>query len=125
MNALDGQAHSQSFGIKWMYQMELIEDPELISNLKLNILMVSRSIQDVELLSIHNFGRKEMLVWLDVNWWGSTFLTKRLEENVLGVVSKLLPSFKLRVTLDRSILDKALVNVQKFTRAQCFNLEEC
>lgn len=104
----------QQQGVKWLYEMELLDDPQLINNLKLNLLTISKNIVDVELLSLHNIGRKEMLIWVDLNWWAARFQDVRILAEVLSMVGELLPNFTFRITKDRDIMDKALQNVKNY-----------
>lgn len=100
----------QFAGLKFLYEMELIDDPQLINNLKLNILDISSSIRDVELLS--SYHKHQMLIYVDVSWFGRKFLMKQIEAGVLDRVKQLLPNFKFRVTADRKILDMSLEKVR-------------
>lgn len=100
----------QREGLKWLYEMELLRSPELINNLKFNILMVSNSIKECELLM--NQDLKAILIYLDLTWWGSRFGTNDILRDVEDVVRQLLPSFKIRVVTDRKILELALERVE-------------
>jgi len=100
--------------LKFLYEIELLDDPNLLNNLKLNILAVSKRIRETEILSLHRFERKEMLIFIDLTWWGRKFESERILSDVEGVISKLLPNFKLRVTQDKKILDAAVKNVHDF-----------
>lgn len=100
----------QFAGLKFLFEMELIDDPQLVNHLKLNILDVSSSIRDVELLSSYN--HRAMLIYADVSWFGRKFFMKRIEAGILERVKQLLPNFRFRVTADRKILDLALEKVK-------------
>jgi len=100
----------QYAGLKFLYEMELIEDPQLINNLKLNIFNVSSCVRDVEFLSSYN--HRAMLIYIDISWIGRKFLLKRIESGILERVTQLLPKFKFRVTADRKIFDLSLEKVK-------------
>lgn len=100
----------QFAGLKFLYDMELVDDPQLINNLKMNIFDVSAHIRDVEFLS--SYHHKSMLIYLDLNWFGRTFLQKRLSIDTLDRVKQLLPNFRFRVVTDRKIFDLALEKVR-------------
>lgn len=106
----DTKAKFQYAGLRFLYDMEIIDDPQLINNMKLNIFDVSSCIRDADFLS--SFHQKSMLIWLDVNWLGRTFLKKRIETSVTDRVQQLLPNFRFRVTTDRKIFDLALAKVK-------------
>lgn len=100
----------QFAGLKFLYEMELIDDPQLINNLKLNIFDVSSCIKDVEFLS--SYQHRAMLIFIEVSWLGQKFLMKRIEAGILERVKQLLPNFRFRVTADRKIMDLALEKVK-------------
>lgn len=114
---MDGEKGKFQFaGLKFLYEMELIDDPQLINNLKLNILDISGSIRDVEFLSSYN--HRAMLIYIDVSWFGRKFLLKRIEASILDRVKQLLPNFRFRVTAERKILDMALEKVQSVLKGE-------
>jgi hypothetical protein len=100
----------QMSGLKFLYEMELIDDPQLINNLKLNAFAVSSHVRDIELLS--SYHHKSMLIWVDLSWFGRKFLEKRITSEIKDRVQQLLPKFKFRVTTDRKILDLSIEKVR-------------
>lgn len=100
----------QFAGLKFVYELELVDDPVLINNLKMNILDVSDWIQDIELLSSYN--HRSMLIYVKMGWIGRKFFQKTIEAGILDRVKQLLPRFKFRVITDRKILELALENVK-------------
>lgn len=106
----------QFAGLKFLYDMELIDDPQLINNLKLNILDVSGTIRDVEFLS--SYQHRQMLIYVDVSWLGRKFLMKRIEATILERVKQLLPNFKFRVTADHKILEMSLERVRTVMKGE-------
>lgn len=106
----------QYAGLKFLYDTELVDDPQLINNMKLNIFDISGSIQEVDLLS--SYHHKSMLVWLDLSWFGKKFLEKRIVAGVTDRVQQLLPNFRFRVTTDRKIFDLALVRVKTVLKGE-------
>lgn len=98
-------------GLKWLMEMELLNDPQAINTLKLNILMTSKRIKEVELLIYRE--NKTMLVLLDLTWIGRKFFKKTIFEEVEGALVQLLPSFRFRVTDDTKIMGMAIAKVKK------------
>lgn len=98
-------------GVKWLYEMELLNHPQLINNLKLNIFATSTRIKEVEFLIYRE--RKAMLVLLDLSWLGRKFFKKKIFHDVQDVLSQLLPSFQFRVTDDTKIMEMAVEKVKK------------
>lgn len=101
----------QYSALKFVYDLELVDDPQLINNMKLNIFSVSSQIKEVEMVA--SYHTKSMLIWIDLAWLGKTFLKNRIEMGVLDRVQQLLPNFRFRVVSDRVILDLALEKVKK------------
>jgi hypothetical protein len=100
----------QMSGLKFLYEMELVDDPQLINNLKLNAFAVSQHVRDIELLS--SYHHKSMLIWVDLSWFGRKFLEKRITTEIADRVQQLLPKFKFRVTTDRKIFDLSVEKVK-------------
>lgn len=106
----DEKGKFQFAGIKFLYDMELVDDPQLVNNMKLNVFSISASVRDVEFLS--SYQHRSMLIWLDLNWFGRKFLSERIVAGVTERVQALLPQFRFRVTTDRKIFDLALARVK-------------
>lgn len=107
----DDKFKYQYNGLKWLYEMELLDDPQLLNNLKLNIFSVSDHIKEVEFLMSQE--QRKILIWIDVSWWGRTFKLDRIKSDVVDILSQLLPNYKFRIVTDRSILELAIGKVKK------------
>lgn len=97
-------------GLQFVYDMELVDDPQLINNLKLNIFSISGYVREVELLS--SFQHRQMLVYVELSWVGRMFFKNVIVTGVTERVQSLLPRFKIRVITDHAILDLALERVK-------------
>jgi|GEM_PF-6521028 hypothetical protein len=93
----------QVSGVKWLYQYELVYDPQLINHLKMNILMISNRIKEVELLFFT--PKKQLLIYLELDWIGTKFYVEQRNEEVTSIVKDLLPSYNIRVITDIAILE--------------------
>lgn len=98
-------------GIKWLFELELLNHPQAINHMKLNILMVSKRIKEVELLIYRE--NKSMLVLLDLTWVGRKFFKRKIFTDVHEVLHQLLPSFRFRVVDDPRIMELAVEKVKK------------
>jgi hypothetical protein len=98
-------------GIKWLAELELLNNPQLINNIKLNILVVSKQIKEVELLIYRE--NRTMLVLLELSWFGHRFFKRRIFEEVEDSLSQILPSFRFRVTDDPKIMELAVARVKQ------------
>lgn len=97
-------------GLKWLYEMELVNDPQLINHLKLNVLARSKYIREVEILS--SYSHKSMLVFVEMGKISKFFFKKRIEMEVLDLLRELLPNFRFRVIFERDILNLAIDQVK-------------
>lgn len=113
---MDDKFKFQVSGLKWLYELELIHDPQIINNLKLNILSVSKYIREVELLS--SYEQKSMLIYLDLKWLGRKFFRQTIEEAVTNRVHQLLPRFRLRVVSNYDIFKLALELVTRTQKGE-------
>lgn len=98
-------------GIKWLMEMELLNDPQAINTVKLNVMMASNRIKEVEIL-IHR-EKKSMLVLLELTWIGRKFLRKRIFGDVHDILSQLLPTFNFRVIDDPKIMQMSVERVKQ------------
>lgn len=100
----------QQSALTWIMEMELLNHPQLINQIKMNVLMVSRRIKEVELLIYRE--NKTMLVLLELSWLGKKFFKRRIFAEVEEILSQMLPSFRFRVTDDPKIMDMAVARVK-------------
>lgn len=106
------KAKYQYEGVKWLYEMEMLNHPQLINQIKLNILMVSNRIKEAELLIYRE--NKSMLVLLELSWFGRrSWIKKQIFASVHDILSQLLPSFRFRVTDDPKIMEMAIAQIKR------------
>jgi hypothetical protein len=98
-------------GLKWLFEMDLLDHPQAINTIKLNILSTSKRIKEVELLIYRE--KKAMLVYVELSWFGRKFQQRQIISDVYEVISQLLPSFRVRVTEDPTIMRMAVEKVKK------------
>jgi hypothetical protein len=101
----------QQEGLKWLIEAELLQDPQAINNIKFNILMVSPSIKEAELLIYRE--NKTMLVLLELTWFGRKFRKQRIFPEVQDILTQLLPSFRFRITENPKIMEMAVERVKQ------------
>lgn len=99
-------------GLKWLYELEVLNHPQVINNIKLNVLMCSKHIKEVELLMFRE--KKSILVLIELSWFGRKFNKKQIFEEVYESLQQLLPTFKFRVTDDPKIM---MMSVEKVKQA--------
>lgn len=103
---------TQAAGLKWLYEMEILNSPQLINNLKLNIFNQDSTIKDVELLIDQN--TKAILIYIQLSWWGRKFRQDRIKMSIEDLITQLLPTYRKRVVSERWIFDLALKKVREF-----------
>jgi hypothetical protein len=101
----------QHESLKWLFELDLLSQPQAINTIKLNILSVSERIKEVELLIYSE--KKSMLVKLDLTWFGRKFRKKQIFSDVTEMLTQLLPSYKFRITDDQAIVDLAVAQVKR------------
>ena len=116
---MDESLKFQVAGLKWMFEMELLDDknPAPINVMKMNVLSVSPKIREVEFL-IFREGR-QILVLLDLSWITRKLFKRKIGQifqDVQEMLTQLLPNFKFRVTADPKIMDMAIANVKETFR---------
>lgn len=104
----------QYHGLKWLYEMELLDDPQLINNLKLNIFSVSTHIKEVQFLMSQE--ERKMLIHVELSWWGKKFKEAQISQDITEVMSQLLSNYKFRITTNDSIFKLAVSKVKKSIR---------
>ena len=98
-------------GLKWLAELEMLNHPQLINQLKLNVMMTSKHIKEVELLIYRE--NKSMLVLLELSWLGRKFFKKSIFADVEDVLTQILTSFRFRVTDDPKIMEMAVAKVKR------------
>lgn len=108
---MDTKQQYQYEGIKWIMEMELLNHPQAINTIKLNILSISPGIKEVELL-IHR-EQKSILILVQLSWFTRTFRKKQVFSEIYELMTQLIPSFKFRVTEDQKIMEMAVNRVKQ------------
>lgn len=106
----------QYASLKWVYEMELVDDPQLINNLKLNLFSISAAVKEIELLA--SYHQKAILVWLELGWFGRRFLREKILLESEERLKMLLPNFRFRVITDRNIFDLAVKKAKSITKGE-------
>lgn len=101
----------QYAALRFLYDNELVQDVQLINNLKLNLLSISKYIREVEILTYQQ--KRQMHVYLEVSAWGKYWFSKQIEQTALDILKQLLPRYNFRVSLDRKVFDLAVQKAQK------------
>lgn len=101
----------QHAGLKWLQELELVNDPQMINQLKMNVLLCSKRIKEVEFLVYRE--NKSILVLLELSWLGRKFFKRSIFAEVEDVVSQMLPTFKFRVIDDPGIMKMAIARVAR------------
>lgn len=109
--AIDETSQARSEGLRWLAEMEMINDPAFLNAIILNIYKVHPFIKDAEL--INDAMNKKMLIWLKLEGW---FLRdpkkERIANDVKDMLTEVLPSYKIKVIADKPTFDKALTIVR-------------
>lgn len=107
----DDKLKFQYSGLNWLLEHQLLDDPQIMNHLALNVLSISKSIINVEFLLSRD--HRQLLIYLELSWLGRTFNKDKLFEETQLILSQMLPTFKLRVINDPKIFKMALDKVKK------------
>lgn len=106
----DNRLRSGALG--WLYEMENLNSPTLQQNLQENILLSNHKIRSCEVLFIHEF--KDIMVYIELGIFAKILKGKSISEDVEMVIKRLLPSFRVRIVLDKKIFDLAFQKVKEY-----------
>lgn len=100
-------------GMQWLYEMEVLNHPQLVNNLKMNIMVVSDKIKEVELLISR--PHKSIMIWIDVDlgWFRKEVKFNRIQADILDIMEQLLPSYRFRVVHDKAIMELAITRLEE------------
>jgi len=99
-----------SDALAWMREMEFIENDYFLNSLILNIRKVPY-VKHIEIIT--QKVSRQMLIYLELNWWGKTFKEAKIAEIVLNMMTEALPSYNFRVIYDKELLAKAEERIKK------------
>jgi hypothetical protein len=98
-------------GLSWLLELQLLQNPELLNAIVLNIFKLSNRVKNLEFLADQN--NKRLLIWLELDWLGKNFHKKNIERSVMEMLVSVIPNFKIRVCYDRVLFDKAVKTVEE------------
>lgn len=102
----------QREGMSWLFEMGILDNPNVINQLKGNILGLYPHIYDIELLSIMS-PKQQVLIYLEFKklpFW-KRFNKDSKEQDCINIqefVSDMLSTFQVKVTTDPEVFTKAL-----------------
>jgi len=108
---MNEKQQSQIGGLKFLYEMEWVRDPQLINNLELNLFSLDSGIKEVEFIfDEHN---KKLLIYLELSWWATKFRSKLILEDVQSLINQLLPSYQHRVVFEAQLFNSVVERIQR------------
>jgi len=91
--------------LSWFFENGIINKP-VLNTIYLNIFNFSTRIKDVEILVCEN--TKSMMIYIEFDWLCKLLKSyKKIIPDLLDELNKNLPQFRIRVVLERSLLEKA------------------
>jgi hypothetical protein len=100
-----------SGGLAWLLEMQLVNNPEVLNAIVLNLHKISWTIKTVELLM--DYENFKMLIYVDLNWYGRKFKASKIEKQVYFMLKQVLPSYGIRVIYDKDLFEKAVSITKK------------
>lgn len=114
MKPNEAKSEFQIHSLKWLLEMEMIDDPRVLNMIKFNVFAKVRRVVATEFLILLP-PKREMLILVETTWLGRLFQTKLLTEVEL-VVKAILPQFEVKVTLDPLEFQAAHERVLKYLK---------
>lgn len=109
-----GKGHFVAGTLKWMYELNMLDNPAVISNLYENLFLAHKGIQDIEIvLSKEN---KTILVFLKLGLYARIFKRLEVQGKVTSVIKTLLPEYRFRITEDKAVLEAALNKARAYDK---------
>ena len=102
-----------NYAMKWAYDLELFDMPQVQNHLYVNIYSQSKRISNAEL--ILNQNERKLLILLEFDLFARifSFLQTRIITNLQSQLSELMPNYKIRVINDVGIFNKSLKLLDK------------
>jgi len=99
-------------GMQWLYDLNLVKSPAVMSNLLGNILAYDKGILNAEVLT-DRFDKK-MLVYIELTRWARWFRQKSIERGLIEALQEILPEWSFRIIFDKKIFEIGLERSQKY-----------
>lgn len=102
---MDEKANSMKGGLRWMYDLELVNEPVIQQNFYENIFYANAGIKDLKVFFIQQ--QKSVLIYIKLKLWSKWFKKDAIHSEIENIVSMLLPNYRVRIVDDESILETA------------------
>ena len=103
-----GIENQTATALKWLYEMEMVDNPTLKSNLLENLFLIDKSIKDCALFILPSFThQKGILVYLKLSLWSKWFRKNEIKDRIIQMFNELLPSYSIRIVDNYNILTLA------------------
>lgn len=90
----------------WMAELEFVNNKHFLNTVTLNIYKISKYIKDVEFVT--DMNERKMLIYLQLSRWGNWFHKESVAQEVLDMMTTVLPSYSFRVIYNREYFEKAV-----------------
>lgn len=97
--------------MKWLADLQIVQDPQLLNNFKITVFMVSRHIKNIEVLAVTE--TKQVLVYLQLGWFGRKFYENTIFRKVKKIIPEYFKDYSFAVTTDIERFEKSLQLVKK------------
>jgi len=114
---IDGTDNKKFYtsAVKHLLEWGMVDNPTVINQLVAEILASTEDLKDVELLIKED--TQDMIIFLDIKFWAKFRKRQRIiADHVFEIISKLLPSFSIRIITDRKIFKKRLEIFEKLEK---------
>lgn len=102
-------------GIKWLIDMEMVQDPKVITQLNVNVMGRLKQVRDIEYI-IAPQPRRQLLAWLDVSRYQNWRRGDSLCQDTERILKSILPRYEIRAVTDRKIFEMAMANLNEYLK---------
>lgn len=111
METLQDDNKLKTSALSWLYEMEYLDSPTVQQNLQENILLSDKSIKNCEILILRDF--KDIMIYIELGIFAKILRGPQIIQNIETIVKRLLPSFRIRVVLDKQILNLTIKKLEE------------
>lgn len=95
-----------SEALSWLLEFELVQTPHVLNSMILNVFRILPGLKDAQF--VIDLKTKKLLIYLELTWFSKHFKKQAIYDQALDIFDEILPTFKKRITFDRTILEKAI-----------------
>lgn len=111
---MDEKTQYLNSAVSWLYENEIVDNPQLLNHLYLNIFSISKRIKDVEL--VINSLKKHINIYLEFDFLGKLLKSEsKVQMTVSENLKELLPKYHVVYFSNRNAFEQVLATSRSKT----------